>query len=72
MVKYGELARVGLHSRDDSHGFGLWKAIGTRWDYFSRFAGFGLGDARKIRFWEDVWLSNRRLASLYLVVSVSS
>lgn len=37
-------------------------------DYFLRFVGFGLGDGRKVRFWEDVWLSNRRLASLYLVL----
>lgn len=30
--------------------------------------GFGLGDGKRIRFWEDVWCFGRSLALLYLVI----
>lgn len=30
--------------------------------------GFGLGDGKRIRFWEDVWCVGRSLALLYLVI----
>ena len=33
--------------------------------FFSRFGGLGLGDGKRIRFWEDVWCSDRSVASLY-------
>jgi hypothetical protein len=51
-----------------SYGVGLCKYIRRDWWEFSIHTRFKLGDGSKIRFWHNVWCSNRPLKATFHVL----
>ena len=37
------------------YGVGLWKFIRSRWNKFSSYLKFEVGNGARVRFWDDVW-----------------
>ncbi len=51
----GRLLGVSFQTGTSSYGVSLWKFIRCGWDSFSRVTRFYIGDATKVRFWNDIW-----------------
>ena len=42
-----------------------WKAISSLYGEFLRVVSFKIGDGKKVRFWEDIWVGENSLKSLF-------
>jgi hypothetical protein len=47
-------------------GVGLWKKIRKRWEAFSSFARFEVGDGVRTKFWHDLWCEDTVLKEAFL------
>jgi len=44
---------------------GLWKNVRKRWETFSGYTRFEVGDGTRISFWHDLWVGNMTLKAAF-------